>query len=177
LRARLILLRVWRPKHGWSVSVYVSDGDRVDETCVRREVVYGVPIKERLCHSIKPNLTCANPNSLVCLFLSFSWTPNLLSLPCLLPLLVIVHIENASQSPGSPPTPQLPSQLIFAPKSPLTTNHQIIQRAPTKPTPTPAIPLPKTPSFHSPRPVLAGSARTGDAAPSHQPCHLRRILT
>jgi hypothetical protein len=108
-------------------------------------------------------------------FLSFSWTPN----PPSLPFLGIVIIENASQSPDSPPTLQLPSQLIrvFALKSPLTTNHQIIQRAPTKPTPTPAIPLPKTPSFHSPHPVPVGSAHTGDAAPSHQPCHLRRILT
>lgn len=123
----------------------------------------------------KPNLTGVLTNRLVSF--SSSWTPNIPSPLRLPPLLVFVPIENASRSPDSPPTLQLLSQPIFAPKSPLTTNHQIIQRAPTKPTPTPAIPLPRTPSFHSPHPVIVGSARTEDAAPFHQPCRPPRILT
>jgi hypothetical protein len=134
-----------------------------------------------LCHSIKPNLTRATRQlcpSLVSTPLHFSWTPSLPSSPTRpLLLLVIVLIENASQSPDSPPTLQRPSQRIFALKSPLTTDHQIIQRALTKPTPTPAIPLPRTPSFHSPHPVHVGSTHTGDAAPFHQPCHPPRTLT
>jgi len=155
------------------VSVYVSDGDRVDKMCVVREEVPEIVPPQ--CQS-KPNACLFN--QVACpLPLCFSWTPNLPSSPCLLPLLVIVLIENAFQSPDSPPTRQLPSRLTLAPKSPLTTNHQIIQRAPTKPTPTPAIPLPRTPSFQSPHPVLVGSAHTGDAAPLHQACHPRRILS
>ena len=142
--------------------------------CVVREAKY--PMKQRLCHSINPNLTRAYPSSVwfACLlFLPFSWTPNL---PSLL-LLGVVLIESASQLPDSLPTLQLPSQLIFARKFPLTTNRQIIQKALTKLTPTLATPLPKTPSSHSPHPVVVGPAHRGDAARSHQPCHLQQILT
>jgi hypothetical protein len=133
-----------------------------------------------LCHSItqlNPCYASTLSDSLVSTPLHFSWTPSLPSPTRLLLLLAIVLIENASLSPDSPQTLQLPSQRIFALKSPLTTDHQIIQRAPTKPTPTPAIPLPRTPSFHLPHPVLVGYTHTGDAAPFRQPCHPPRILT
>lgn len=161
------MLRAWIPEQRWSV--YVSN-DRIDNTCAvraRREVLYLITVKQRLPHyqtKLDPPI-----HFIRLAFFNQSWTQSLPSQTRLPSLLVIVPIENGFQFLDCPPIQRLPSQHIFALKSPLTTDHPIIQRVRTKPTPTRAIPLPRTSSFHSPHPGLVGSTPTGDAARFHPP--------